>query len=170
MGSQRVGHNLATTQQPPPSDRFLALKSSDEDLRLAGQPWPSALWLLPNYVSVCHFPSSLTHYVALFCPVCSSTEDTQADAWEEHPLAQARPGNRPAPLPFTRAAFFIFFRTPFRACIFKFHMTTVTRKGSRIPRHNLHLGFYTHLSNCRFIWDLLPLINALFPKIFNKSL
>ena len=43
MGSQRVGHNLATTQRPPPFDRFLALKSSSEDTRPAGQPGPPAL-------------------------------------------------------------------------------------------------------------------------------
>ena len=43
MGLQRVGHNLVTTQPPPPFDRLLAIlrfkiKSSNQDIHLVDQP------------------------------------------------------------------------------------------------------------------------------------
>ena len=62
---------LGDYTQPPPSDRLLAIlrfkiKSSNQDIHLVDQPWLSTLLSVAftNYVLVCLFPSSLTHYVA----------------------------------------------------------------------------------------------------------
>ena len=86
VGSQWVGHNLATTHDHHHLTDSLHLNLQARTLALLVSPDrpPCHLWLLPKYVFVCYFSSSPTHYVALFCPVCSFPEDKQANTWNKH--------------------------------------------------------------------------------------